>query len=227
MTHYPKITPETPFDAVIVANGAFPKHETLLRILHHAPHVIACDGAAETLLNAGFTAQQMTVIGDGDSLAPRLKRQLHFISISEQDDNDLTKATRYVCTQHGQAQPQLTANRRLRIAYLGATGKREDHTLGNIALMMHYYDHFNVQPFMLTDEGIFIAACGDCRFDVTPGQQVSLFNFGCQQLESQGLRWPIYPFDALWQGTLNEAVQPIVEIKADNAYLVYITWTFY
>ena len=227
MTHYPKITPETLFDAVVVANGAFPKHETLLRILHRTPHVIACDGAAETLLNAGFTAQQITVIGDGDSLAPRLKRQLHFISISEQDYNDLTKATRYVCTQYKQTRPQLTANRRLRIAYLGATGKREDHTLGNIALMMHYYDHFNVQPFMLTDEGIFIATCGDCRFDVTPGQQVSLFNFGCQQLESQGLRWPIYPFDALWQGTLNEAVQPIIQIKADNAYLVYITWTFY
>lgn len=227
MTHYPKITPETLFDAVVVANGAFPKHETLLRILHRTPHVIACDGAAETLLNAGFTAQQITVIGDGDSLAPRLKRQLHFISINEQDDNDLTKATRYVCTQHGQAQPQLTANRRLRIAYLGATGKREDHTLGNIALMMHYYDHFNVQPFMLTDEGIFIAACGDCRFDVTPGQQISIFNFGCQQLECQGLRWPIYPFETLWQGTLNEAVHSVVQIKADNSYLIYITWAFY
>ena len=227
MTHYPKITPETLFDAVVVANGAFPKHETLLRILHRTPHVIACDGAAETLLNAGFTAQQITVIGDGDSLAPSLKRQLHFISINEQDDNDLTKATRYVCTQHGQAQPQLTANRRLRIAYLGATGKREDHTLGNIALMVHYYNHFNVQPFMLTDEGIFIAAHGDCSFDVTPGQQISIFNFGCQQLECQGLRWPIYPFETLWQGTLNEAVHSVVQIKADNSYLIYITWAFY
>ena len=227
MTHYPKITPETLFDAVVVANGAFPKHETLLRILHRTPHVIACDGAAETLLNAGFTAQQITVIGDGDSLAPRLKRQLHFISINEQDDNDLTKATRYVCTQHGQAQPQLTANRRLRIAYLGATGKREDHTLGNIALMVHYYNHFNVQPFMLTDEGIFIAAHGDCSFDVTPGQQISIFNVGCQQLECQGLRWPIYPFETLWQGTLNEAVHSVVQIKADNSYLIYITWAFY
>ena len=227
MTHYPKITPETLFDAVVVANGAFPKHETLLRILHRTPHVIACDGAAETLLNAGFTAQQMTVIGDGDSLAPRLKRQLHFISISEQDDNDLTKATRYVCTQYKQTRPQLTANRRLRIAYLGATGKREDHTLGNIALMVHYYNHFNVQPFMLTDEGIFIAAHGDCSFDVTPGQQISIFNFGCQQLECQGLRWPIYPFETLWQGTLNEAVHSVVQIKADNSYLIYITWAFY
>lgn len=227
MTHYPKITPETLFDAVVVANGAFPKHETLLRILHRTPHVIACDGAAETLLNAGFTAQQITVIGDGDSLAPRLKRQLHFISISEQDDNDLTKATRYVCTQYKQTRPQLTANRRLRIAYLGATGKREDHTLGNIALMVHYYNHFNVQPFMLTDEGIFIAAHGDCSFDVTPGQQISIFNFGCQQLECQGLRWPIYPFETLWQGTLNEVVHSVVQIKADNSYLIYITWAFY
>ena len=227
MTHYPKITPETLFDAVVVANGAFPKHETLLRILHRTPHVIACDGAAETLLDAGFTAQQMTVIGDGDSLAPRLKRQLHFISISEQDYNDLTKATRYVCTQYKQTRPQLTANRRLRIAYLGATGKREDHTLGNIALMVHYYNHFNVQPFMLTDEGIFIAAHGDCSFNVTPGQQISIFNFGCQQLECQGLRWPIYPFETLWQGTLNEAVHSVVQIKADNSYLIYITWAFY
>ena len=105
------------FDAVIVANGQFPTHAIPLAILHDAKHIVACDGAIHHI------PQAEAVIGDGDSVPEAFRSKL--IRIEEQDDNDLTKATRY-CVENGWK----------RIAYLGCTGKREDHTLGNISLLM-------------------------------------------------------------------------------------------
>ena len=94
MKHYRRIDTASRFDTVIVANGAFPKGEVALAILRHARHIIACDGAAKTLLNQGFEPTGITVIGDGDSLSEELKAQLHFIQIEEQDSNDLTTTLR-------------------------------------------------------------------------------------------------------------------------------------
>ena len=115
---------ETTFDAVIIANGAFPTHAAPLNILHHAAHLIACDGAVIRVPHADI------VIGDGDSVPAEYHNRL--LQINEQEDNDLTKATRY-CLSHGWH----------KIAYLGCTGKREDHTLGNISLLMRYFRDMN------------------------------------------------------------------------------------
>lgn len=109
----------TEFDAVILANGAFPTAEEPLRLLREAPYVVCCDGAAR------HWPQCDAIVGDGDSVPEELRSRL--IQIDEQEDNDLTKATRY-CLSRGMR----------RIAYLGATGLREDHTLGNISLMARY-----------------------------------------------------------------------------------------
>lgn len=217
MKHYEKINTESRFDTVIVADGAFPKGDVALNILRHARHIIACDGAAKTLLSQGFEPTGITVIGDGDSLSEELKAQLHFIQIEEQDSNDLTKATR-----HYIAQPTTVSGSR--IAFLGATGKREDHTLANISLMMRYYREMNIQPVMITDDGYFIPSDGASSFTTFVGQQVSIFNFGCRQLESEGLVWNVFPFDELWQGTLNEAEKTTIKFKGDGYYLVYLTF---
>ena len=83
------------FDVVIVANGKFPTHEIPLGILRKARYVVACDGAITSLQKVGIKAN--VVIGDGDSVPEELRHLL--IQISEQDDNDLTKATRY-CINH-------------------------------------------------------------------------------------------------------------------------------
>ena len=121
MNNYPLINSETHFDMVIVANGSYPENEVGQTIIRHARHLIACDGAALSLIDHGIRPEQMTVVGDGDSLPAELKTRLNFLHMAEQDDNDLTKATRYATTlpyiQEGSW-----------IAYLGTTGKREDHS---------------------------------------------------------------------------------------------------
>ena len=193
------------FDAVIVANGQFPTHAMPLAILHDAKHIVACDGAIS------HVPQAEAVIGDGDSVPEAFRSKL--IRIDEQADNDLTKATRY-CVEHGWK----------RIAYLGCTGKREDHTLGNISLLMRYYRDMDVDGILFTDNGIFTPAHGHRTFSSMKGQQVSIFNFGSHKLVSKGLRWDAYDFSEWWQGTLNEALDSTFSLQADGYYLVYQTY---
>ena len=133
---------------------------------------------------------------------------------NEQDDNDLTKATRY-CLEQGWH----------KIAYVGATGKREDHTLGNISLMVRYFLEMGVEPVLVTDYGWFVVAQGDTVFESFPGQQVSIFNVNCRHLVSEGLKWQAYPFRQFWQGTLNEALSTDFSLHADGCYLVYRTFS--
>lgn len=193
------------FDAVIVANGQFPTHRIPLDILEKVPHIIACDGAISHVSHAE------AAVGDGDSVPEEYQDRL--IRIDEQEDNDQTKATRY-CLQQGWSN----------IAYLGATGKREDHTLGNISLLMRYYRELGVNGIMFTDYGFFTPVHGPCLFDSFMGQQVSIFNFGCTHIQSEGLRWNSYAYEQWWQGTLNEALSDRFSVDADGYYLVYQTY---
>jgi thiamine pyrophosphokinase len=196
---------EKQFDAVIVANGQFPSHPTPLGILQHAAHVVCCDGAIRHVPTAE------AVVGDGDSVPAAWRHRL--IRIDEQEDNDLTKATRYCLSQGWH-----------RLAYLGATGLREDHTIGNIALLMRYYRQMAVEGMLFTDHGFFTPAAGNSVFSSKRGQQVSIFNFGCRRLSSEGLKWDSYAYEEWWQGTLNESLGNSFSFSADGYYLVYQTY---
>ena len=158
------------FSAVILADGDFPTHQMPLGILHQAQRLICCDGALLTL----FKHQPQEIerlraegklfgVGDGDSLPAGLKAQYAdiFHAVSEQEDNDLTKATRFAIGLIKASTKENGENQQPRLAYLGATGKREDHTLGNIALMMRYLRDFSILPEMYTDYGWFTPANGN------------------------------------------------------------------
>lgn len=217
----PLINAESRFDAVILASGDFPSHKIPLDILCHERPLIVCDDAIVKLeaFNRRQTAlsiEPMAIVGDGDSIPAELQRKYANIwhQIDEQDDNDLTKATKYLLERHSVSQ----------IAYLGATGKREDHTLGNIALLPYYKRVLGIRPTMITDYGYFIPASGETTFESFEGQQVSIFNFSCRHLEGKGLKWAPFTFQELWQGTLNEAVGNEFVIRGDGEYLIYRTF---
>lgn len=169
----------------------------------------------------------LTIVGDGDSVPAEYRHLL--IKVDEQEDNDLTKATRY-CIGTSSPIPRCRdfiipdSSSRPSIAYLGCTGGREDHTLGNISLLMRYYREMGVEGRMFTDEGIFTPAHGDRTFSSFPGQQVSIFNFGCTRIASNGLKWDSYAYQEWWQGTLNEAVGNSFTLSADGYYLVFQTY---
>ena len=156
------------------------------------------------------------VVGDGDSLHSELKEKYRAIwhHYSEQDFNDLTKATKFAIKNYSSKT----------IAYFGATGKREDHTIGNISLMRYYHEHLGIAPTLITDYGWFVPSNGEDLFESFAGQQVSIFNCGCKRLESEGLKWNTSPFNELWEGTLNEATSDSFKINGDGEYLVFRTF---
>lgn len=200
--------------AIILANGDFPTHRIPLDAMRQAEFLCCCDGAALSALSHGITPN--AIIGDGDSLPDTLKERYAdiFYKVDEQEYNDLTKATRF-CISRGYED----------IVYLGATGKREDHTLGNISLLGFYLREFGIRPLMLTDTGIFrAAAAGTTTFQSFPHQQVSIFNISCQSIKSSKLRWDCYAYRELWQGTLNEALDESFTLQTDGSYIVYQTY---
>lgn len=209
------------YDAVILADGDFPTHPLPLSLLHAAPLLCCCDGAGQRLIEQGITPH--AIVGDGDSLPTAFKEQYaHLLHIvSEQEYNDLTKTTRFVL-QH--LPPSPSEADLPTIGYLACTGKREDHTLGNISLLAYYQREFRIQPVMYTDYGFFTPAIGTHTFRCFPRQQVSIFRLNATTLSSEGLRWQAYPYQEWWQGTLNEALSDTFTIHADGQYIIYQTY---
>ena len=183
---------------VILAAGDFPRAEAPLRALRHADVRICCDSAAEALVDFGLEPDR--IVGDLDSLSPALLERYadRILRISEQDDNDLTKAFHLALTL-------APAN----ITILGATGKREDHTLGNVSLLLDYAREASCPVTMLTDFGRFEAIFDTTALPSVPGQQISIFAFdNTLKITSAGLKYPTDAvcFDTLWKATLNEAL---------------------
>ncbi|MDD4609705.1 MAG: thiamine diphosphokinase [Bacteroidaceae bacterium] len=201
------------FDAVILGNGDFPTYPVALQLLKNAPYLICCDGAANTLLAQGVLPNR--IIGDGDSLSAANKEQYSdlFLLESSQETNDQTKAVHH-CKALGKKS----------LLILGGTGKREDHTLGNISLLMTYQAE-GMDVVMLTDNGLFLPCKDNCCFTTTVGQPISIFNCSAQQLKGSGLEYPLYDFSQPWQGTLNVATAEKVQIEAKGCYLVYLAFS--
>ncbi len=201
-----------PFDAVILANGDYPAAEQPLSILAEARYVACCDGAANNYIARGHCPD--IIVGDGDSLSEENRaRYGHLLHrIAEQESNDLTKTV------------TLLAGRGMRrIAIVGATGKREDHTLGNISLLVEYL-RSGIEVRMFTDYGVFIPCRDSIEMESRHGQQLSIFNFSARGLRAEGLRYPIRDFSSWWQGTLNECVAERVKIDASGDYIVFLNY---
>lgn len=200
------------FEAVILANGEYPTADTPLHILHHTPYVVCCDGSADRYIELGNRPD--VIIGDGDSLSEENRTRYADIIIynPDQETNDQTKAVEYL------------ADRGIKdIAIVGATGKCEDHTIGNIALLVEYM-RMGVNVRSYTDYGVFIPCRGDNTFECHAGQKVSIFNISAKNLSCKGLEYPIYDFTAWWQGTLNRCTGSEFTIHAEGEYIVFINY---
>lgn len=200
------------YDAVIVAGGDFPTAPLPLEVLQSAPFVVCCDGAADRYIATGRVPD--AIVGDGDSIsAANREKFAHLLHIiSEQESNDQTKAVRF-----------LMERGKRRIAIVGATGRREDHTIGNISLLIEYARAgCDVRSF--TDHGVFIPCNGTTTHKCRKGQQVSIFSITAKDLSAEGLLYPIYDFNNWWQGTLNECTGEEFAINANGEYLLFINY---
>jgi thiamine pyrophosphokinase len=208
MKRYPLLTITDTPSAIILANGDYPVHPLPLALLAKNDYVVCCDGATDEFVRSGRIP--VAIVGDGDSLSELNKKQFASIlhSVPDQDTNDLTKAFNY-CLQQGKK----------KILILGATGKREDHTLGNISLLAEYMCEADVE--MVTDYGVFTPISEDCEFESYPGQQVSIFNLSNAVISQEKLQYTLPPLLQWWQGTLNASLSNHFIIHTTGKAIVF------
>lgn len=195
---------------VIVADGSFPVHYIPLEYLKKASGIICCDGSTMTVVNAGFTPD--AVVGDMDSIDEEIAFRFadRIYTIDEQESNDLTKSVRW-CVDRGYND----------LVILGATGKREDHTIGNISLLAEYVKSARVM--MVTDTGFFIPLRESMELPSFTGQQVSIFSIDCEtEITSTGLKYPLNKtrLTNWWQATLNESLGDSFRLEINTGRLI-------
>lgn len=203
----------------ILASGAAPSHEMPLSCLRRADRLVACDGAWRTAVALGRIPD--AVVGDGDSLGVNDRDELAALGIplvidGEQDTNDLCKAFRHVISGFrggGDA-----------IVILGATGRRDDHMIGNV---FHLVDFAMSMPdvSMVTDSGVFEPLLPPGRsWAAYAGMPVSVFApIPGTSIRSEGLKWKLdgVPLDTLWCGTLNRVTENSFSLYTNHPAIVY------
>ena len=198
---------------VIIANGEFPTHEFPTFCIKGASYTICLDGALQATLKNDIIPN--IIIGDGDSISATLKEQYaHLLLLyTDQNTNDLTKAVNY-CIEKGLKKIKIVA----------ASGKREDHTLGNISLLLEYMNDVDVE--MITDYGVFTPISSTTKFESVAGQQVSIFNIDNTPVTSHNLKYPLSNMilDNLWKGTLNESRGEWFTIETKGKTIIYRTF---
>lgn len=197
-------------EAVILANGEFPIHDIPLDFLHNAEKIICCDGAICKLLE--YDEEPNIIIGDLDSVPEFVKQKYasQLVYVTEQENNDLTKAVNW-CVE----------NQISDIIILGATGLRADHTIGNISLLARYGKLANVT--MIDNYGVFTPIYESTSFKSFEGQQVSIFSIEPETpITLNSLMYPLNKFSLRewWQGTLNESLGDTFSIMFDKGTVV-------
>ena len=214
---------------VILAAGDFPKKGgAAWKLLAAARRVVACDSAADAYRRR-FRKWPAVIIGDFDSVGggprrpwtdrrpsaggavrpgPHASQPPVCVRIPDQNTNDLEKAMAY-CAQQGWRRPVI----------VGATGKREDHTLGNVFRALDYGCE------IVTDCGRFIPVRGKVTLTVAKGTAVSIFAPDPKtRMTSQGLEWPLddVKFKNLYCATLNRTTAARVKLTCTRPISVFI-----
>ena len=216
---------------IILCDGDFPSKGPARKLLEKAQKakkshtVISCDGAILSLLKNGMDADY--IVGDMDTLPKKWQAKFKdkIYKESEQDFNDQTKAFRFALSliekhiaEKENSKAKLVADKtasgtEYRIIILGATGKREDHTLGNISYLPDYaqtlrqkFPKLKINISTVTDYGVFIPILDTTRLKGEPGDRISIFAFDhTLRIKSEGLEYKTddVVFDMWWKATLN------------------------
>ncbi len=218
--------------AVIIGNGDFPKKEYPRMLLRQADIIVCCDGAVAGFLRNrdrifNCTREPDVVIGDLDSIPKSLREKYSPIIVQSEDQetNDQTKAFRYIMEHF----PDVDT-----IHLLAGTGKREDHTIGNLSLLMEYARETGacgnpadgaVFVDMVSDHSTAFALTGSCDLHVGKGRSVSIFSpDNSLRIKSSGLVWPTEEvvFDNWWKASLNRASEDIVHFSFSHKSIALV-----
>lgn len=198
----------TPRRIAIIANGDTPCHPEVLAALAACDACVCCDR-----LPPEGAPKLLQVVGDLDTLVESLPPECVTDLSDDQETNDLTKGATWARTHYPEAH----------LDYFAITGKREDHTLANLALvaaMAH-------PAVVYTESGRFdVLMAGEHTLAVVKDAPISFLSFVPQRLTAYGVVWPVesLSLDTLWRATLNRTAASQVKVRCEAPLLVYRPW---
>ena len=211
--------------AVIIGGGDFPRKAYPRDLIRRADVIVCCDGHA---LNAFLRNRESifgdnsresdAVVGDMDSMSPALAKKYSkiLVKVEEQDDNDQTKAYHFILNNF----PDVDT-----IHFIAATGKREDHTIGNLGLLMEYAKSEGPALDMVSDYSTAFVMTDSGELFLGKGRRISIFSpDNSLKITSKGLQWQTsgVVFDNWWPATLNKTTEDVVELEFSHKSLVLI-----
>lgn len=198
--------------ALVIANGEVPKKRLLQSLARESSIVICADGGANSALKFGILPD--AIVGDLDSIhAEALVKFRKVPRYEDRDDEstDLEKAIAWALKQQYD-----------HIVVVGASGKRIDHTLGNLGVLPKFYPDAVIR--FVDDLGEVMYVGRELTFEAKRGDVVSLIPLTrCEGITTEGLRYAL-DNEALElgvrEGTSNVVVNTPVTIKVKKGHLL-------
>ncbi len=203
---------------LIAANGLLTKAElerfTKLNKPRKTIDIIACDGASDFLVKEKITPD--VVIGDMDSASAATIRSITAAGIpvikqAAQDKNDLEKALDYALSE-----------KYTEINVIGFTGKRFDHVLNNLSILLRYSKKTMLKLY--DDKFRYYFIREKIELTCAIGTIISLVPLSkALGIITTGLKYPLNKESLKFgkrEGALNESVSDTVSVKIKKGVLL-------
>ena len=196
---------------IVIANGSFPSHPIAKNYLNKSGTIICTDGAADKLIYFGKNPD--IIIGDFDSTSIKGKdRTGKWIETPDQNKTDLEKTFEW-CIM----------NNIKKIVLLGSSGKREDHTIGNLFTLAKYHDE--IQCEIITNHAKIICVSGENYIFVDTNQIISIIaTEPIERINLDGLQYNIKNESLLpsARAISNKAISDKFYLKSTGKVLVFL-----
>ncbi|GAB7258162.1 thiamine diphosphokinase [Polaribacter sp. OB-PA-B3] len=188
----------------LLLNGEKPKE---LPNLSNYDIICATDGAYQYLKEKNITPH--FVSGDFDSLE-NLPTKIEVIKTPDQDFTDFDKILQI-----------LSDKGVLKIDVFGASGKEQDHFLGNLHTTIQWKEKLNLTfydnhgRYFLADKKTILTNCKDKTISLIPFPEA-------KEISTKGLQYPLNKEDLIFGkriGTRNKAIDNSIEISFKNGNL--------
>jgi thiamine pyrophosphokinase len=196
----------------VIANGEPPKKQLLLSLAQEANIVICADGGANTALKAGIVPK--AIVGDLDSIHAEALVKFHRVPTFENTDDETTDLEKAIAWAIKSKYDHVTV--------VGATGKRIDHSIGNLAVLPKFYPDAIVR--FVDDMGEIQYIGHELEFEAEKGAVISLIPLNlCEGIVTEGLKYALRGEElqlGVREGTSNVVVSSPVSIKVKRGHLL-------
>lgn len=198
--------------ALILANGETPSKRLIQTLKKSVDLFVCADGGAN--IAQRLKLRPDVIIGDLDSVfASTLKRFPHAqqVHLDDQNSTDLEKAVSWVIDQGYDE-----------IVVTGTSGKRIDHTIGNLGVLVKFHKHARIS--FIHDDGELLFVGRKIEVSAEPGTLISLLPLNrCEGVTTQNLKYPLN-HEVLElgfrDGTSNEVISNPIRITVEKGNLL-------